>query len=116
MRRGRPGDLQCGAQHRVGHGCLLRADLDAAALRHGLRDPAQPGRSGTRAGAEGEVREIDRDPDLSGRGREDADQLEVLLDHLVGLGRLVDAFSEQVDADPEPLCEEIGDGDQRVLA
>jgi hypothetical protein len=62
------------------------------------------------------VGEIDREPDLTRRGREDADELEVLLDHLVGLGGVVDSLSEQVDADPEPACEEIGDGDQRVLA
>jgi hypothetical protein len=62
------------------------------------------------------VRQIDREPDLSRRGREDADEFEVLLDHLVGLGRVVDSLSEQVDADPDPACEEIGDGHQRVLA
>jgi hypothetical protein len=100
----------------IGQSGLLSADLNAAADRQGARDGREAIGGGRRAGAQRQVREIHRQPDVRRRWRHGGNEREVVLEHLVGDRRIADAFPEQVDADAVSPFEQHLDGGKRAAA
>ena len=100
----------------VGERGLFRADLHAPADRQRVRDGREAIGGGRRVGAQRQVREIHRQPDVRRRWRQGGDEREVVLEHLVGDRRIAHALPEQVDADAVASLEQHLDGGERVAA
>ncbi len=106
------GDLEHAAQNRVGAGRVLRTHLDTSTGRQRFSDCRQAVSSAARVGVDRQMGQVRRQPHVRGRDGERGGQSQVVPGDPIGRRLIAHRLTEQVDADPMTLGEQVDGGDQ----